>query len=267
MKKVIVSGAAGRLGGSILRRCLSEADQTVVGALVRPGSKVEALPVEGASDELVYSSDFEALVNQFGADQVVLIEASLVPAALKHLEIAAKLGVPVCLATTGFSVAQQEELKVYSQSIALLWAPNLSLGVNVMHALVAQAAKALPNYHVELVEIHHAQKRDAPSGTAWALAKTATEAKGRDIDRDAILARAGDIGPRGQNEVGIQTLRGGHVFGEHTVYFVGETERIEIVHRAASRDAFAWGAVRTVEFLSSDRPAGWYSMSDVLSLS
>mgnify|MGYP006290260565 CR=1 FL=1 len=198
----------------------------------------------------------------------VLVEAALVPAARAHAARAAEVGVPVCLATTGFDARQRAELEALADRIPVLFAPNLSLGVNVVLDLVRTAASALPGYHLEVVEMHHALKRDAPSGTAWALASAGAEARGQAIERDAVLARAGETGPRGEAEIGIQTLRGGGVIGEHTVYLVGETERVELSHRAQSRDAFAAGAVEAARFLGAPgRAPGVYEMADVLGLS
>ena len=267
MKKIIVSGAAGRLGSSILRRCLAEEGQEVVGALVRPGSKHESKLVDGA-DGLKYSSDFVAVVQSVGAAQVVLIEASLVPAALNHLQIASKLGVAVCLATTGFSSSQTQELKTYAEQIPLLWAPNLSLGVNVMHALVAQAARALPNYHVELVEMHHAQKTRCakwhsvgPSQNGLLKPKGATLSEMRLWLGQVMLVLGDKLRLVSKHFEAVMSME------SIPSTLLGETERVEIIHRAASRDAFAWGAVRTVGFLErTDKPAGWYTMADVLGL-
>jgi 4-hydroxy-tetrahydrodipicolinate reductase len=143
---------------------------------------------------------------------------------------------------------------------------NTSTGVNVLLRLVAEAARALgPAYDIEIVEAHHRAKRDAPSGTALRLAEAAAEATGRDLEKTARYERHGDIGPRTAVEIGIQTVRGGDVVGDHTVYFLGMGERIELTHRASSRDTFAVGAVRAALWLAG-RPAGLYDMRDVLGL-
>jgi 4-hydroxy-tetrahydrodipicolinate reductase len=151
--------------------------------------------------------------------------------------------------------------------VPVLVAPNLSLGVTVLLELVRQASRALEAYDLEIVEMHHNQKVDAPSGTAWALGRAAAEGRGQDVERDAILARAGEVGKRGKQEIGIQTLRGGGVIGEHTVFVVGEAERLELTHRAQSRDVFALGAARAARFLGApERAPGLYAMRDVLGL-
>lgn len=258
MTEVVVSGASGRLGARILERCQEADDLEVVGALVRPNS-----PFEGeARGGLRLESDAQVVL-QPGR---VLLEAALVPAALEHLAMAASVGIPACVATTGFDGPQRRRMESFAEQIPLVVAPNLSLGVNVLVELVRKAAAALADYDLEVLEMHHGRKRDAPSGTAWALARAGAEARGRDIDRDAILARAGDTGSRGQHEVGIQTLRGGDVVGEHTVYLVGPTERVELTHRAATRDVFAAGATQAARFLSQVQRPGLYGMGDVLGL-
>lgn len=171
------------------------------------------------------------------------------------------------IATTGFDQAELKRLEQCQDRIPLLIAPNLSLGITVLLDLVARASRALDGYQLELVEMHHNKKRDAPSGTAWALARAAAIARGQDVEEDAILARAGDVGPRGEHEIGMQSLRGGDIVGEHTLYLIGDTERIELSHRAATRDAFAAGAIRAARFLGEEgRRPGHYTMRDVLGL-
>jgi 4-hydroxy-tetrahydrodipicolinate reductase len=153
-----------------------------------------------------------------------------------------------------------------AKRIPIVLSPNMSVGVNVLFALVREAARTLgEGYDVEIVEMHHKKKKDAPSGTAMRLAEVAAEALGRDPQKDLAFARHGMIGERPAREIGVQTLRGGDVVGEHTVYFAGEGERIELTHRATSRDQFARGAVRALRWIVG-RPAGLYDMADVLGL-
>lgn len=253
--RVVVSGARGRLGARIWDHLGAAEGIERVAGLVRSDPAPEAAPP-------LFDAPSRALM-----PGTVLVEAALVPAALDHLARAAEAGIPVCVATTGFDAAQRRQIEGTAQAVPVLLAPNLSLGVTLLLELVGSAARALPNYHLEVLEMHHARKRDAPSGTAWALARVAEAARGRDVERDAILARAGETGPRGEHEVGIQTLRGGEVIGEHTVFLVGPTERIELTHRAGTRDAFAAGAVEAVRFLGAPgRHPGLYTMKDVLGL-
>lgn len=266
LTRVVVSGAAGRLGRRILARCALEADIEVAGALVRPESGLARRAVRDvlgpeAPAGLCFRGDAPDAI-EAGA---VLVEVAPRSAALSHVARAAEVGAPVVLASTGFDANEHRRIDAWSRAVPILVAPNLSLGVGVLQDLVARASAALPDYHLEVVEFHHARKRDAPSGTAWALAEAAASARGRDAHRDAIVARSGEVGPRGEHEVGLSAVRGGDIIGEHTVYLVGPTERIELTHRAASRDVFAAGAVRAVRFMGDRaRLAGRYDMADVL---
>lgn len=269
---VVVSGAAGRLGRRIVALA-SDPGSTrsaleVRAGLVRPGSEHDGRDLGaviglGRALGAVAGSDASSVI----VPGVVLVETALRRAAMEHVELAAERGVPTLVATTGFDGDERRRLEALSAKTPLLVAANLSLGVAVLLELVERASRALDGYHLELVELHHSKKRDAPSGTAWALARAAEAGRGRDLDRDAILARAGDIGPRGEHEVGIQSVRGGDIVGEHTVYLISGTERVELTHRAQSRDAFAAGAVKAAEFLGeAGRAPGMYTMRDVLGL-
>ncbi len=165
-------------------------------------------------------------------------------------------------------LTEEEKNKVFeaSQKIPMVFSSNMSVGINVMWKIIADAAKALgPSFDIEVLEMHHKLKKDAPSGTAMTTAEVLAEATGRNLSKDAIYARQGMIGERKANEIGIQSLRGGDVVGDHTVYFAGMGERLEITHRASSRDTFAQGALRAAEWLIG-KPAGLYTMQDVLGL-
>ena len=168
--------------------------------------------------------------------------------------------------TTGVHDAGKRALAEAAKRVPIVFAPNTSVGVTALLSLVANAARLLgPGYDIEIVETHHRHKRDAPSGTALRLGQALAEATGRALDRDGRFTRHGDVGPRTAAEIGIQTLRGGDVIGDHTVFFLGEGERIEITHRATSRDTFARGAVRAALWLRGRAP-GLYDMRDVLGL-
>lgn len=252
---VVVSGAAGRLGSQIAAAVEAAEGMRLVAALVRQGlaTAVVATQVDDPTAAIVVGR--------------VLMETAPHDSAVGHVELAAAAGVPAVVATTGFDRSEQARLQAAASAIPLVLAPNLSRGVTMLLDLVARAAAALPDCDVEIVEIHHNQKKDAPSGTAWALGEAAASARGQDIDRDAILARAGDVGKRGKAEIGIQTLRGGQVIGEHTVMLVGANERLELIHRAQSREVFAEGAVHALRFAgAAGRAPGLYSMRDVLAL-
>jgi 4-hydroxy-tetrahydrodipicolinate reductase len=234
--------------------------------LVRAGSSAEGVDLgilagEGRALGIAASSAASSAI----VPGTVLIECAVKKAALEHAALAAANNVPMLIATTGFDAAERSLLEAQSSLVPVLIASNLSLGIAVLTDLVARASKALAGYHLELVELHHAKKRDAPSGTAWSLARAAAAARGQDAERDAILARAGETGPRGEAEIGIQAIRGGDIIGEHTVYLISEVERLELTHRAQSRDAFAFGAVRAALYLgTAGRQAMLYTMKDVI---
>lgn len=264
MIEVVVSGAAGRLGRRLCAHVFGAPDLALAAALVRAGGAGEGAPVASLAPELAEArGETTTDPGVISAGRVVL-EVGPRPAALAHLEAAAAVGARVVLATTGFDAAERTRIEAAAARIPVLLAPNLSLGVAVLVDLARRAAAALPDYHLEILELHHAKKRDAPSGTAWALGRAVAEARGQDVERDAILARAGDVGPRGQAEIGLQSVRGGDIIGEHTVYLVGPTERLELTHRAGTRDLFAAGGVAAARFLGRPgRAPGLYAMSDV----
>lgn len=259
-----MSGAAGRLGRRIVARALADDRTTVAAALVREGSSNEGssvdhfVGVDGGG--LTFTSNVAAI-----AAGRVLIEVATKNAALEHAARAAEVGAPMLIATTGFDANERATLEGYAAKVPVVIAPNLSLGIAVLTDLVRRASKALAAYDLEILELHHNKKRDAPSGTAWALGRAAASARGQDIERDAVCARAGETGARGREEIGMMAIRGGDIIGEHTVYLVSDTERVELTHRAATRDTFAAGAIAAAEFLAG-ASAGLYTMNDVLGL-
>jgi 4-hydroxy-tetrahydrodipicolinate reductase len=172
----------------------------------------------------------------------------------------------VVVGTTGLGQAEQHAIEQASETVPIVWAANMSLGMNVLFGLVRQAAHILgDDYDVEVVEAHHRQKKDAPSGSALALAGVLTEALARDPKSDLRHGRIGNVGARGPREIGVHAVRGGDIVGDHTVYFCGMGERLELTHRASSRETFARGALRAAEWLR-DRDPGLYDMQDVLGL-
>ena len=185
-------------------------------------------------------------------------------ASAAHAERCAGAGVPIVIGSTGFTPEAKARVAAAARRVPVVLSPNMSVGVNVLFELVRQAAAALGDaYDVEIVELHHKKKKDAPSGTAVRLAEVAAEALGRDPARDLAYARHGMIGERPAREIGVQTVRGGDIVGEHTVYFCGDGERVELTHRATAREQFARGAVRAAAWIAG-RPAGLYDMADVL---
>ena len=266
MADVVVAGAAGRMGSRVVA-CLREEPQLrLVGALESPGHPAlgrDAGEWAGAGHLGVPLSDDAKAALTSGR---VLIEFSVPEASLEHLRIVAAVGGRAVIGTTGFSVEQRREIGQLAGRSAILLSPNMSVGVNLAFKLLRIMAQALGGeYDVEITETHHRLKQDAPSGTALRMAEIVAEALGRDLDRVAVYGRRGQPGARTREEIGILSLRSGDVVGEHTVSFGALGERLELTHRAGSRDTFARGALRAARFIV-DRAPGLYSMQDALGL-
>jgi 4-hydroxy-tetrahydrodipicolinate reductase len=252
--------------GKALVRAIAEAQGAMLAAAVERSdfpylaadiSQLAGLPASGVCV-------LDQRPGKGGAD--VWIDFSVPVATMANLEAAVAAGAAMVIGTTGLSAAEKETIAAAAKTIPVVLSPNMSVGVNVMLKLVADAAAMLGSgYDIEIVETHHRAKRDAPSGTALRLGEAVAEGSGRDFAATARYERHGDIGPRTQAEIGMQALRGGDVFGDHTVYFLGQGDRIEITHRASSRDTFARGAVRAALWLSGKK-AGLFDMRDVLGL-
>jgi 4-hydroxy-tetrahydrodipicolinate reductase len=196
----------------------------------------------------------------------VYVDFTVPAATVRALEIAARRGVAAVVGTTGLDADGQAALARAAEKIPIVYSANFSLGVNLLLGMVEQAARALgPDFDLEVVEIHHKMKRDAPSGTAIAIADALARGRDRKLDDVKRYAREGEIGARPPGEIGVMTLRGGDVVGEHTAYFLGPAERVELTHRATSREIFARGAVRAAAWVVG-KPPGIYSMRDVLGL-
>ena len=259
MIRAVVAGAGGRMGSRVLAALREEKDFAVTGAFERAGSEHVGRDADGIA--IVAGID-DALGK--GAD--VVIDFTAPSASLQHASVCAARGVALVIGTTGFAAEQKNDLRTAARRIPLVLAPNMSVGVNVLFRLVAEAARALgPAYEVEIVEMHHRMKRDAPSGTAARLAEIAAEALGLGAEQSFVYARHGDTGPRKKGSIGLQSLRGGDVVGEHTVHFLADGERLELTHEATSRDNFARGAIRAARWIAGRKP-GFYDMQDVLGL-
>ncbi len=259
---IALVGAAGRMGLEITRAA-HRLDTTQIAAAVEHrqspalGKDMGELAGVGPSGVLI-ESDLEAAFQK--AD--VAIDLSLPEATGWVIEAARACKIPLVCGTTGINSDSLAAFDAAANEIPVLYTPNLSLGVAVTASLVEQAVKALgPNYDIEIVEMHHRDKADAPSGTALALAKTAARSAGIDPESGLRLARAGHTGTRPTSEIGVHAVRGGGVFGEHTVILAGKHEQIEIRHKASSRTLFAEGALRVAVFLHN-KPRGRYTMAD-----
>lgn len=259
--KVALHGATGRMGLTIARLCHAAGDLQIVGAIAADGDPqlgrdlgelagTGALGVETTSD---------VAAGLLGAE--VVIDFSAAPAVSGLAAVAAHQRVALVSGTTNLDPSTERALDRAAERVAVLWAPNTSLGVQVLAELVRDAVTKLgAGYDVEIVELHHRRKTDAPSGTAKRLAEAARAARPELLDR---YAREGDTGARKDDELGVFGVRGGDVVGDHTVYLLGPGERLELSHRATSRELFAHGALRAARFLL-DRPPGRYTISDVL---
>jgi 4-hydroxy-tetrahydrodipicolinate reductase len=195
----------------------------------------------------------------------VVVDFTSAEASVAHARACAARGVAMVVGSTGFTPALTDELRACAKTVPIVAAPNTSVGVNLVIRMAAELARVLgPGFDVEILEAHHRMKKDAPSGTALRLADVIAEALGRTRE-DLTFAREGQVGARPAKEIGVQTLRGGDVVGEHTVYFFGEGERIELTHRATNRDQFGLGALRAARWVAGRAP-GLYDMADVLGL-
>jgi 4-hydroxy-tetrahydrodipicolinate reductase len=267
MIPVVVTGASGRMGSQLVRQVRAAEGLTLAAATERPGHAEGAdvgvlaglgpigVPIRGRLEDAL------------GATKgLVVVDFTSHEASARHAEICAERGAALVIGSTGFTAETKARVAAAAQRVPIVLSPNMSVGVNVLFALVREAAAILGDgFDVEIVEMHHRKKKDAPSGTAVRLAEVAASALGRDLAKDLVFARHGMVGERTGKEIGVQTLRGGDVVGDHTVYFVADGERIELTHRATSREQFASGAVRAIRWIAG-RPAGLYDMAAVLGL-
>ena len=263
MIHVAVSGAAGRMGRTLVRLIAESDDLELVAALEAPGHPclgASAGALAGVADVAVPVTD--ALPEAMD----VLVDFSLPEGSIGRIEACAAAGVPCVVGTTGFSEAERGRIAAAARRTAIVLAPNMSVGVNVMFHEAARLARALGDaYDIEIVEAHHRFKKDAPSGTALKIAEEIAAATGRDLARDAVHGRGPGHAPRRPGEIGIHAIRGGDIVGEHIVYYTALGERLELKHVAHSRDTFAHGALRAARWVA-DRGPGLYSMADVLGL-
>lgn len=266
MIKLTVCGAAGRMGSRIIALSKEYAELKLVGAIeskVNTKVGLDAGVVAGIGEIGVkISEDISKVIGETD----VVVNFTSPEATLEHLEIVSKSMKSIVIGTTGFSNEQISIIQDASRDIPIVLSPNMSIGVNLLFKILRDVARVLgDDYDIEIVEAHHRMKKDAPSGTAVKMAKVIADALGRNFDEVAVYARKGIIGERTKKEIGIQTVRAGDIVGEHTVLFGGLGERIEITHKASSRDTFARGALKAALWLYG-KPAGLYDMGDVLGI-
>jgi len=264
---ILVAGVPGRMGSAVVRAAAEEPAVRIVGAVARPGSPVRGQDVGAVSGapllRLQVRDDFSAALLELRPE--VVVDFTTPEAAADAADACARHGVPLVSGTTGFTDVQRERLDRAAARIPTVLSPNMSVGVHVMLEAASLLGRVLgTSWDAEVLELHHRLKRDAPSGTALRIAEVVAKARGQDASMFR-LARAGPIGERPSGEIGVQTLRGGDVVGEHTVFFLAPGERIELSHRATSRDQFAKGALRAALWVRG-QPSGQYGMRDVLGL-
>lgn len=257
--RVLIVGALGRMGQCVRAALQAEGALQLSAALEAPGHP-------GVGEVLEHGVRVGDDAKSALADCDVAIDFTVPAATLGVMRTAADAGVSYVCGTTGLGPDDRAEIERIAERIAVVQTPNFSLSVNVLAWLTREAARRLgPGFDAELFEIHHSAKRDAPSGTALRLGEAVAEARGQTLSDHLVTERSGDTGPRPAGAIGIQALRGGDVPGEHAVWFVGQGERIELVHRAHTRDHFARGAVRAAAWLLG-RPPGLYPIEQVLGL-
>ena len=258
--RVAVIGAAGRMGKVLIEAVDGTEGLELGAAVVEPGSSLIG------ADAGEMTSIGKTGVKMAGSLAEVLIDFTFPDLTLENAEFCKTNGKMIVIGTTGLTDAEKEQLAVAAEKAPVVFAPNMSVGVNVTLNLLRTAAAALgDDYDVEIIEAHHRHKKDAPSGTALRMGEVVADALGRDLKECAVYGREGFTGERTRKEIGFETIRAGDVVGDHTVLFATEGERIEITHKASSRMTFAKGAMRAALWLEG-KPAGLYDMQDVLGL-
>ncbi|HWU36582.1 MAG TPA: 4-hydroxy-tetrahydrodipicolinate reductase [Candidatus Acidoferrum sp.] len=262
----VVAGASGRMGRRLIALLRERADFRVVGAIERTGHVNvgrDAGEVAGIGPLGVPIVD---AVDKALPGAQVLLDFTAPAAAMQHLEAASRSGVAVVIGTTGLSEGDLKRARELTRKVPCVQSPNMSVGVNVLYGVLALVARSLgEGYDIEVIEAHHHFKKDSPSGTAEKMAQVLAEALGRDLRKVGVYGRHGMVGERPKDEIAVHAIRAGDIVGEHTVLFGGMGERIEIVHRAQSRDNFVFGAIRAAQWVVGKAP-GLYDMLDVLGL-
>ena len=263
--KIAVAGASGRMGRMLIEAVLGAEDTVLAGALAVPSSPVvgtDAASFLGKPAGVTIQSDLAQ--GLAGAD--FLIDFTRPEGTLKHLDYCAANGIKLIIGTTGFDEAGKAAIAEAAKKTAIVFAPNMSVGVNVTMKLLELAAKSFSHgYDIEIIEAHHRHKVDAPSGTAIKMGEVIAQALGRDLKDVAVYAREGITGERDPSSIGFAAVRGGDIVGDHTVLFAGIGERIEITHKSSSRVTYAHGSLRAARFLA-DKATGLFDMQDVLGL-
>lgn len=263
--RIAIAGSSGRMGRTLIESVLKDSALELSAALEQPGHALlgrDAGEFAGAATGIRVSADIDAAIA--GSD--LIIDFTRPAGTLAHLDACRRLGRKMVIGTTGFSEDEKARIAAAAKEIAIMFAPNMAVGVNVTFKLAEIAARSLgDDYDVEIIEAHHRHKVDAPSGTALKIGEVVAEALGRDPARVFVHGREGDTGERDPKQIAFHAVRGGDIVGEHTVMFAGMGERVEITVRSSSRSTYASGALRAAKFLK-DRKTGLYDMQDVLGL-
>jgi len=263
--RIAIAGASGRMGQMLAQAVTDAVDCELAGALDVADSVFignDATGFLGQASGVVIQSDLQVGLK----NAQVLIDFTRPEGTMAHIKVCRELGVKMVIGTTGFSDAQKADIQAASRDIAIVMAPNMSVGVNVTLKLLEMAAVALAtDYDIEIIEAHHRHKVDAPSGTALKMGEVIAQALGRDLKQCAVFDRQGHTGARPANAIGFSTIRGGDIVGDHTVLFAGTGERIEITHKSSSRSTYAEGSLRAARFLAGQQH-GLFDMFDVLGL-
>jgi 4-hydroxy-tetrahydrodipicolinate reductase len=262
---ICIAGAGGRMGRMLIEAIHQAEDCRLAGALDvpdSPGIGLDASGFLGHASGVTITSDIRHALK--GCD--ILIDFTRPEGTMTHVAMCREMGVKMVIGTTGFSDAQKAIIDAATKDIAIMMAPNMSVGVNVTLKLLEMAAKAMSEgYDIEVIEAHHRHKVDAPSGTALKMGEVMATAMGRDLKQCAVYSREGHTGERDPSSIGFATIRGGDIVGDHTVLFAGTGERIEITHKSSSRSTYAQGGLRAVRFLAQHK-SGMFDMFDVLGL-
>lgn len=255
---VIIMGGCGRMGGTLVRLAQND-PELALKAVIERKDRLDELE----NLDCLVSDDLDAVLAQY--PRAVVVEFTSPEATVEHVGICKRHGNPIVIGTTGLKPDQLAIVNEAATRVPILLAPNMSVGVNVLLKVLPMLVQMLgPAYDMEMMEIHHSRKKDAPSGTALKLAECMAQARGWDYDEVKKHARDGIIGERGEKELGVVALRGGDVVGDHTAYFFGPGERIEITHRAHSRENFAQGALRAAKWLAKREPERLFNIGDTL---
>lgn len=262
-QKIALVGVNGRMGRALVQAVQEDKNTVLSAAFVRQGSTLTGMDVGEMTGYGRLNVSLQDKLDTTLFD--VLVDFTRPEATMAYMQQCVTAKKPLVIGTTGFSATELATMKAAAEQIPIVFAPNFSVGVNLLLGLVAKAAHVLTDYDIEVIEAHHRYKVDAPSGTALRLGQAAADALGWDLDSCAVYGREGITGERPAQQIGFATVRGGDVVGDHTVLFAGLGERVELTHKASSRLTFAQGAVRAAQWLVH-QPAGLYDMQDVLGL-